>query len=246
MVTHSPAASRLPNCDFSANGAGRLQRHGHGRFHGRLGPPPAERLDRAGHFADVFRRGATATAYARRAQVHEPLGVFGQIFRRAEVDPPIIDFLRDARVGLHDQRQGDHADRPLDGAQEAVGPGAAVHPPGDRLRPVAGQRGEQVFDRLAGDRFALAWHHAGKDEGHVGRRSHGRGALLERRPRRLRLEDDEIGPAFPEGGGLFGDHLFDGFFRLPLRGHRADRAGHEARADRRRRPPAGRWSRRRG
>ncbi len=49
----------------------------------------------------------------------------------------------------------------------------------------------------------------------------------EGRARRLRFEDDEIGPAFPERGDLLGDHLLDGFFRLPLRGQGADRSGHE-------------------
>ncbi len=98
--------------------------------------------------------------------------------------------------------------------EQAVGSGAAVQSPGDRLGAIVGQRGQQVFDRLAGDRFALPGHHAGEDERHVGLAAHGRGALLDGRAGGLRLEDDEIGTAFPEGGRLLGDHLPDGLFRL--------------------------------
>jgi len=67
-------------------------------------------------------------------------GRSGQIFGRTEINPPVLHFPGQAGVGLHDQRQGRHAYRPLHGAQQAVGPDAAVQAPGDRLGGAGGQR----------------------------------------------------------------------------------------------------------
>ena len=101
-------------------------------------------------------------------RLDEPLGVFGQILGRAEVDPPVLDFLGDAGVGLDHQRQRGDADRPLDGAR--AGRRARCRSSCPR-RPAAAQSagsGASIrFDRLAGGRFALADEHEREHEGHV-------------------------------------------------------------------------------
>ena len=153
----NPLAAGQPGAElrFLGQRGRRLRLHARRRRDGQ-DPRPLQRFDGQGHLADVVGRGPAASAHRRDAQRHVTLGVAGQIFGRAEVNPPVFHFPGHAGVGLHHQRQGGQSHGPLHRAQQAVGPDAAVHAPGDRLGGAGRQRGQHPLDRLAGGRLAGA------------------------------------------------------------------------------------------
>ena len=116
-----------------------------------------ERLDGQGDLADMVGRGAATAAHGRSAQAHVTLGIGRPDIpaSRSRSGGSPLPWACPA-LGCTINGSGVSRTAVSTAPSKPVGPDAAVHAPGDRLRAAGGQRGQHPLDRLARGRFARA------------------------------------------------------------------------------------------